>query len=283
MNIKPEIALLGPDGMLGSMLYYYLEQIGFKITAVPRQLFDVTRDPLPSLGRYIPAGDSVVINCIVHEVKSLDYAQTIAVNALFPRQLAYYCTKRNIRLIHISTNAVFSGMKGDYLENDVPDPTDFYGISKLLGEDDNGMVLRTSIIGHERLTNKYLLEWAISQKGRCVNGFSNHFWNGMTTLALAEAIGKILDDGLYAEGIFHLYTPEKWSKLSLLSIINEVYQLDLNINSVEAKEYCDRTLSSNYGLSASLITANIREQLEKMSYLFSKAYPGKSLRSSSGV
>lgn len=268
MSKNSEIVLLGPDGMLGSMLSYCLEQRGFKITAVPRQLFDVSREPLSSLDRYITTGESVVINCIVHEVKSSDYVQTIAVNALFTRQLGFYCAQRNIRLIHISTNAVFSGKKGDYLENDVPDPTDLYGISKLLGENDNGMVLRTSIIGHERLTKKYLLEWVISQKGGCVNGFSNHYWNGMTTLALAEAIGEILDDGLYAQGIFHLYSPEKLSKLALLTIINEVYHLDLDINPVEEKEYCDRTLSSIYGLSASLITANLREQLKDLRSLF---------------
>ena len=250
--------------MLGHALSAYFGQRQYHVTRLTREVFNALSSPLNELEKYIDSAEQVLINCIVNDVKSSDYQETIEVNALFPRRLAYFCAEKNIRLIHISTNGVFSGAQGNYRENDMPDPIDLYGISKLLGENTDCMVLRTSIIGTERFTSKYLLQWAISQRGKEVNGFTNHYWNGVTTLALAQAIESIINNDFYTKGVFHLYSDKTVSKFDLLSMLNQIYALNLRINPVEAKEGCDRTLSSIHELSSQVITTSLVDQVKML-------------------
>ena len=261
MPSKPQIVVFGANGMLGSVVDEYFASHQFEVVRVTRQLFDVLKTPFSRLEDYIGSGDQVALNCIVHDVRSSNCEETVAVNSLFPRRLSYLCARKGTKLIHISSNAVFSGATGGYREDDVPDPTDLYGVSKLLAETDKCMVLRTSIIGVERCSNKYLLQWAISQRGKQVKGFTNHHWNGVTTLALVEAIERIIGGGLYRNGVFHLHSRESMSKCELLRVINDVYGLELNIVPGKADQSDNRTLSSMYKLSSLVVKTSIVEQL----------------------
>jgi len=190
----------------------------------------------------------VVINCI-GIVKQLpaahDPLQSIAINALFPHQLAHICQQRGIRLIHISTDCVFSGRKGNYSEDDSADADDLYGRTKYLGEVDyeNALTLRTSIIGRELGTNHGLIEWFLGQEGRTVSGYTNAIFSGLTTNALSDVIATIITDYPEMRGVWHV-AAEPISKYDLLTLVKTVYNLSIEIqpdNSV----VIDRSLNGN--------------------------------------
>jgi dTDP-4-dehydrorhamnose reductase len=258
-----KIVVLGANGMLGHALSKHLEQKQYKVTRLTREVFDVLTAPLESLHEQIISSD-FLINCIVNNPRSTNYREAIEVNSLFPRKLARFCSRNDTRLIHISTNGVFSGKKGSYREDEVPDAEDLYGVSKFLGEASECMVLRSSIIGTEKHTSNYLLQWAISQKGKGVQGFTNHYWNGITTLAMARAIESIIQDGLYTQGVFHVYSNTAVSKYKLLSFFNEVYELGLTIDPIASSEASNRTLGSIHGLSEQLIDSDVDQQLKEL-------------------
>lgn len=190
----------------------------------------------------------VVINCI-GIVKQLptahDPLQSIAINALFPHQLAHICQQRGIRLIHISTDCVFSGRKGYYHEDDFADAEDLYGRTKYLGEVDyeNALTLRTSIIGRELGTNHGLIEWFLGQDGGTVSGYTNAIFSGLTTNALSDVIATIITDYPEMRGVWHVAS-EPISKYDLLKLVKTVYNLSIEIqpdNSV----VMDRSLNGN--------------------------------------
>jgi dTDP-4-dehydrorhamnose reductase len=137
-------------------------------------------------------------------VKQLEAAKdpliSIEVNALFPQRLARLCPRRGIRLIHISTDCVFSGPKGNYSESDLPDAEDLYGRTKFLGEAscEGCLTLRTSTIGRELETSHGLMEWFLSQEGKSVSGYKRAVFSGFTTNALAEIIAKIVGISILA-------------------------------------------------------------------------------------
>ncbi|WP_282570292.1 dTDP-4-dehydrorhamnose reductase family protein [Methanoculleus sp. 7T] len=190
----------------------------------------------------------VVINCI-GIVKQLpaahDPLQSIAINALFPHQLARICQQRGIRLIHISTDCVFSGRKGNYSEEDFADAGDLYGQTKHLGEVDyeNALTLRTSIIGRELGTSHGLIEWFLGQEGGTVSGYTNAIFSGLTTNALSDVIATIITDYPRMRGVWHVAS-EPISKYDLLKLVKTVYNLSIEIqpdNSV----VIDRSLNGN--------------------------------------
>jgi dTDP-4-dehydrorhamnose reductase len=118
------------------------------------------------------------------------------------------------------------------------------------------MTLRTSFVGPEKGTKRSLLEWTFGQKGRTVNGFTNHRWNGVSTVNFARIAEKIMLDGLYENGIFHIFSTDTVTKYELLKIFNEVFSLGMTINPVEAVECCDRSLSSIKPLSSKVSMFN---------------------------
>ena len=149
------------------------------ITGVDVEHFDGLVDALRNIR------PDVVINC-VGIVKQLSAAKdaliTIAINSVLPHRLARLCDLLDARVIHVSTDCVFSGRQGNYRESDQPDANDLYGRSKLLGEIDypNAITLRTSIIGRELASRNGLLEWLLHERGR-VRGFSGAIFSGLTT------------------------------------------------------------------------------------------------------
>ena len=205
-------------------------------------------DPATVAGALDRTAAEVVVNCIgvvKQSAPAVGPAEMIRSNALFPHQLAEICRARGVRMIHISTDCVFSGRRGGYAETDIPDPDDLYGRSKLLGEPSGAGVLtiRTSMIGRELGRSRGLLEWVLSQSGQ-VRGFTEARFTGPTAPVLAEAIAHVIERHPRLEGIWHLGA-EPISKHDLLVLLRDAFQLDLEIVPDESVRV-DRTLDSSH-------------------------------------
>lgn len=174
----------------------------------------------------------VVINCI-GLVKQLPISanpiDAIMINSLLPNHLESMCDELNIRLIHISTDCVFSGNRGDYVETDFPDSNDIYGRTKYLGElkGRNSITLRTSIIGHELHHPHSLVDWFLMQEHECL-GYVNAIFSGMPTVYLAEIIRDYVLPNSTLSGLYHI-SSQPISKYDLLRLISEIYNKDIKI------------------------------------------------------
>jgi len=187
----------------------------------------------------------VIINCvglIKQKMGPENSVDAIAINSLFPHQLAAICHNSNIRLIHFSTDCVFRGTPGIKRVSDAPNATDLYGLSKLLGEVTTWpcITLRTSIVGRQLLGSESLFEWAISQRDQVVNGYKNAIYSGLTTNQLSHIIEKLIEDFPELSGIYQLASLPI-SKFELISKLNYHLKLNLRIEP-ETEFYCDRTL-----------------------------------------
>ena len=174
----------------------------------------------------------IIINCIgvVKQLKEAnDHELSILANSLFPHQLHNICKEINARLIHISTDCVFSGKKGLYSENDNPDPSDLYGLSKLLGEinSENVLTIRTSIIGHSINSNHGLIDWFLEQKLK-IKGYRKAIFSGLTTIELSQVILKHILTNNSLNGIMHI-SNLPISKFDLLNLVSRVYKKSIII------------------------------------------------------
>ncbi len=212
------------------------------------QADDITDDE--SLGRALDqANPEAVINCvglIKQRDEASDEALTSRVNADFPHRLAKHCGKVGARLIHFSTDCVFSGTKGNYTEADPPDATDLYGQSKHRGEvaDAYCVTLRTSVIGHELDTNLALLDWFLSQRGKTLSGFTKAIYSGFTTVEMARIVDRILTQHPELSGVWHVASAPI-SKFDLLKLC----QIKLGWEGViepDDEFVCDRTLNTDH-------------------------------------
>lgn len=244
------ILVLGASGMLGHAIVRSLAIDGnmHQVVAVSRSL-DL-RSCFPELSRidsitgvdventdvlldiFNRARPDFVINC-VGLVKQRDDANNplavLPVNAMLPHRLACLCAMVGARLIHFSTDCVFQGTRGNYIEDDISDATDLYGKSKYIGEvhDPNVITLRTSIIGHELRGAQGLIEWFLSQKG-AVQGYRNAIFSGLPTVELATVIRDYILHGKEMSGLFHV-AAAPISKFDLLSLVARVYDRDIII------------------------------------------------------
>lgn len=251
-NANKKCLVLGGEGMLGHMLVNYLKSKSeFEVFFTSRNkekgiYFDVIEDITKIEEIIEEIRPSLVINCIgivnsLIDSKGKDVA--VFVNSYFPQRLARICSEKHVKMIHISTDCVFSGKDGNYTENSEYSSTDFYGLSKAAGEviDNKNLTIRTSIIGPEIKEPKTgLMEWFFSQKGQEVQGFSKAIWSGVTTLELSK---KIVE--LYEKEVTGLITvaSDPISKYDLLFLIKEVFDLNTNINK-ELGFFCDRSMKS---------------------------------------
>lgn len=267
---KP-VLVLGSRGMLGRAVIQWFSHAGMPAKGISRAEFDIASDPFEKLLPWL-AESSAVLNCagvIKPRIAAMKVEDVLRVNAIFPRNLARVCAQRGIPMFHVTTDCVFSGRKGSYDENDLFDAEDVYGMSKNAGEPGECMTLRTSIIGEEELgAGRSLLEWARANAGKQVNGFVNHRWNGVTTVQLAKTISALLEARRYQAGLFHVFSPEVVTKAELLELISRAYGLDLHVQPVDAKEACDRSLTSIHPLSRDLVTTPLARQLSEMRQLF---------------
>lgn len=167
----------------------------------------------------------VIVNAIgvtKHVPDGEDLLKNLTINALFPHQLAQIAAKIGSRLICISTDCVFNGQKGNYVETDLADATDLYGKSKSLGEvvGENCLTLRTSIIGRELFTSNSLVEWFLSNRGKRVRGFAKAIFTGFPTIILADILADIIQNRHNLTGLYHV-SSDKISKFELLQLIND--------------------------------------------------------------
>ena len=249
-----KIIIFGSNGMLGTYMVTYLSKF-YEIIKIDRNILDAyvanNSSILSVLETYKSDGEQLfVINCIgiIPQRNNLDdIKKYIKINTIFPHLLANCCEILNYKLIHISTDCVFSGSKGNYSEDDSPDETNIYGLSKFLGEPDNCCIIRTSIIGEELQNKKSLLEWVKSQNGKTINGFVNHYWNGVTCLQLVKIIHHMIENNIYWHGVLHIHSPNSTNKYGLIKMIIEIYNLNIILNEY-ATPTVDKTVTSKYPL-----------------------------------
>lgn len=257
------ILILGGDGMLGhQLLKSYTSRHEVRVTLrqdmeayAHYNLFDARNAyagiDVRSLERLTEVmadfRPEVVINA-VGIVKQRPTAKesipSLEVNSLLPHRLAVLCKGMNARLVHLSTDCVFSGKKGNYLESDPSDAEDLYGKTKFLGEvhETNSLTLRTSIIGRELSRHKSLLDWFLAQTGT-VKGFTNAIYTGFTTLEMGRIIEKMLLEFPDASGVYQV-SSEPINKYELLLLIREKLGHDIEIIPKD-DFYCDRSLESS--------------------------------------
>lgn len=258
-----KILILGGDGMLGHQLlkrfrnihevmvtlrqdagaYQHLEMFNNKNT-----FFGVDVRFIDKLVEVMACfRPDVVINAVGIVKQRSDARESLPsleINSLLPHRLSLLCSAVGARLIHLSTDCVFSGDKGDYIDEDPSDARDLYGKTKYLGEVGykNSLTLRTSIIGPELTRHSSLFDWFTSQRGT-VNGFTNAIYSGFTTIEMANIIEKIITRHPAAFGIYNV-SSEKIDKYSLLVLIRDV--MGLNIEIVPNNDFkCDRSLNSD--------------------------------------
>lgn len=272
--IDKRVVVLGASGMLGSMVTDVLArenslQVVATVrsesllqpfsAAIPRaqwQLFEVEQSwdfaaALRRLGRV-----DWIVNAIgitkpyVRDDNAYEIERAIRINSCFPLALARYAEEIGARVLQIATDCVFSGVRGRYTEKDKHDATDVYGKTKSLGEvySDSTSILRCSIIGPEPKSHVFLLDWFRRQpQGASLNGFTNHLWNGVTTLQFAKICHGIICSApeLRLPRLSHIIPHGKISKYDLLRCFADCYQRsDLLINRTEAATVIDRTLET---------------------------------------
>lgn len=276
--IYMKIFIFGVNGMLGTYINSLLRQNSKEVVGISRKDFDVsvvTYDKILKLfNDYLINENDIIINCIgiipqSKNVNDTDCRNYFLINSLFPIMLSTIAATNNVKFIHITTDCVFSGLKGNYNELDCHDETNNYGVSKSLGElCHNSTIIRTSIIG-EQLKNKYsLLEWVKSHKNETIPGYTNHLWNGVTCLQLAKIILKMIDENIWWTGVRHIYSPESITKYKLVELINQVYELNNIIKPIETPTSIDKTLTSIYEINSIFNIPEINIQLKEL-HLFS--------------
>lgn len=257
------ILILGGDGTLGHEALKTLRPDHEVHVTLRRPLAEYEKyglfDPVTShdgvdvraIDRVVQVFDKVrpqaVINCIGLIKQRDDASEAIAnieINALFPQRVAQLCRSHSARLVHLSTDCVFSGKRGGYTEADVPDAMDFYGRSKLLGEvtSEGAITLRTSFVGRELSRGLGLLEWFLAQSGR-VNGYRKAVFSGLTSRELARVIKLVIEKHPGKTGLYHL-SADPIDKYSLLQLFKARYGTPVEIVPDE-RVVIDRSLDSS--------------------------------------
>lgn len=245
-----KVAVLGNTGMLGHVVENLCKQEFDEVLGRGRESLEVHPRTLNDLGTKLSMlfghDTDYVVNCIGAIKPTFAAASDLSIpiytNAVFPHQLATWGELTDTKVIHITTDCVYSGGRGKYIEVDPHDALDEYGKSKSLGEATNAMVIRTSIIGPEFGGRKRsFVEWLKGQSGKTINGFTNHYWNGLTTIELTNALMEIMSADVWRRGLYHVFS-EDITKYDMVKTINDIYDLNVNINEFETDSCVDRTL-----------------------------------------
>jgi dTDP-4-dehydrorhamnose reductase len=270
-----KIILFGATGMLGNYVYQYLKT-RYAVFPVNRDTFDILKNQTYYLEMVIQKiidkfkinDDLMIINCMglipqnVNNTVNRDRHDYFIINSIFPTKLALLARKYNAKMIHITTDCVFNGSAGNYDEDSPHDEMNDYGLSKSLGEPDNCCVIRTSIIGEEKMNKTSLLEWVRGNSGGEINGYTNHFWNGITCLQLAKIIHQMIVSDIYWTGVRHIFSPNSVSKYELVSMINDIYKLGIKIKPIICEKKIDKTITTKYDKIFNIPT--LEKQLEDL-------------------
>ena len=273
--MKKKILVLGSTGMLGhQVVNYFLEVDEYEVIDISfRQklreetiILDVTNQKLlqETINKLKP---DHIVNCIGILINgSENIENAICINSYLPHFLGKICNEIDAKLVHISTDCVFSGIKGQYVESDEKDGKDIYSKTKALGEviDETNITLRTSIIGLELKKNgEGLFHWFMQQSDK-INGFTKAIWSGVTTLELAKAIKWAIEKDI--TGLYHITNNNSINKYDLLSLFKKYTKKDIVINKVDGKEvdksFIDTRKEINYKIPS--YDDMIKEMVELM-------------------
>lgn len=286
VSIMKTILVLGATGMLGSMVYNYLKAtLKYNVYGTSRHDLHTHLIKYDAMSEFSSLPTEIddhkvdyIINCIgvIKPLMHKHLAASIAINSVFPYFLETEAKRIDAKLIHITTDCVYSGEKvyehiddpnSFYNESDPKDAHDEYGKSKALGEMlKNGMVIRTSIIGPEidGPNGRSLIAWVQKSAGLPVNGFTNHYWNGITTKQYAKLCEHIIDNDAYKVGLQHVFSPNVMTKYDLVKCINEKYNKNnlATVTPVNAQVSVNRALSS---VAPPIMTIpTIEQQIEEL-------------------
>jgi dTDP-4-dehydrorhamnose reductase len=269
-----KLLILGGGGMLGHKLWLTASPLvetwatlrddgrslpdafdrGRVVPGVYAEQFDTV---IRAFGRVRP---DVVVNCIgivKQHAGASDPIAAITVNSLFPHRVAALCAASGARFVHVSTDCVFSGRRGGYTEQDVPDAVDLYGRTKQLGEvsGPGSLTLRTSMIGRELRTSHGLVEWFIAQRGRdgTVPGYTKAVFSGLTTAELSRVILRAIDRFPGLTGVYHV-AAEPIAKHDLLGRLNRALGRNVTI-APDISVQIDRSLDGRRFAAAAEYTA----------------------------
>jgi len=247
-----KIFVFGSTGMLGYYISSYLN-LKYEVVNVSRVDIDASTTDDKKITSFLSqkdiSEDDIIVNAIgtiKPRVDELGDLNAILVNSIFPHYLSKSAENFGIKMIHITTDCVFTGNKGRYIESDIHDISDVYGRSKSLGEPQNCTVIRTSIIGEEKNTKRSLVEWIKSNKDKTVFGFTNHFWNGLTCLQVAKVVEEMVQKNIFWKGVRHVHSPRSLNKQKLVQLISDVYNLNITVTPKETELKCDRTLNTSF-------------------------------------
>lgn len=268
-----KVLVLGSNGMAGHMVSLYLKERGHEVFGLARRksefvetiIGDVT--DFDSLERIIAGGDfkfDYVINCIgiLNKQAEDNKEYAVLINSLLPHHLAKLTENLKTKVIHISTDCIFSGSTGEYEEDSLPDARTFYGRSKALGElnDDKNLTIRTSIIGPDINENGIgLFNWFMKQSGE-INGYAKVIWTGITTLELAKVIESAMSQNV--SGLVNMVNNETISKYDLLKTIAEKFEKEIVINKTE--DYVSNKSLKRTNLEFDYTVPSYEQMIEEM-------------------
>ena len=260
-----KILLFGSTGMLGRYVLNILQQ-SYEVVCISRHQFDIEKDQwnrLTTILDYYSEPDDIIINCAgAIPQKENNSRSFIRINTLFPHKVNDYANHKECIFIHITTDCVFDGAKGNCIETDDHTEQNIYGTTKSLGEPEEACVIRTSIIGEESYSKKSLLEWVRGNQNCVINGYTNHYWNGVTCHTLAKIILEMIVSKSFWHGVRHVYSPNTVSKYELCKYINEIYELNIDIMPVTSTAK-NMTISSIFTISTNANIADIYTQIKE--------------------
>jgi len=245
--MKLKVLVLGSTGLIGHQVYNYLDDnnkyqlfnISYRKKLNDQTILCDVRNHDDFVSNIKSISPDIIVNCIGILIKGANQnpENAIYINAYMPHMLMKLSDEINCKLIHISTDCVFSGEKEmPYIEKDFKDGKDIYAKSKGLGEiiNENHLTLRTSVIGPELKTDgEELFHWFMSQSGK-INGFTNAIWSGVTTLVLAEAVEWAIENKI--TGLYHVTNNKSIDKYTLLSLIKKYTKKNISIIPFEGKK-----------------------------------------------
>ena len=240
-----KILILGIDGMIGHKIAQSLskdyeiigstrkdvnlQSIGLKNGSLYKK--DFIKDDHKSFFNNI--SPDVIINCIGITTRrgiASNISNTDLINSQFPHKISKWVSLNNRKLIHFSTDCIFSGKRGNYLDDDKPDADDIYGLSKAKGEINNNstLTIRCSMIGREIYNHTELFEWLYSMRKKDIEGYSNVIYSGVTNVWMGNVIKEILKNNINLSGIYNI-SSKSISKYHLLLKLSEAFKLNINI------------------------------------------------------
>lgn len=277
-----KILIIGTKGMAGHVIYNYLNKnTDYKVFGIARNIAENNQEisldvsDTDKLKEIITHHDfDAVINCIgiLNKDAEDNPSKAIWFNSYFPHLLEEITKESQTQVIHISTDCVFNGKKGNYAENDFKDGEGFYAQSKALGEitNDKDLTIRTSIIGPELKNGIGLFHWFMNQSGE-INGYTSAYWSGVTTLELAKTIQYVIENPL--QGLVHLTNGVPINKFDLINLFKDIWNKDQTIILPYEGKKVDKSLEKSELLKYEVksykeMLIQQGEWMEEFSYLY---------------